>query len=155
MKVALSHPLPIIIGDMNKSVQVLTFILEVSTTWSTTKYYKYYSWSLFWLLVITEGATSRLRRNSSVAFSNHLFGSPNIFEMNFSCLNLANKISGVKNVLNIVVPKYVTSSLPRPELCLSSKSMYLFTLPIGCLNFLGRLYAISIPGVKTKVVQGP
>ena len=43
-----------------------------------------YSLSLFWLLLITEGAPSCLQRNSSVAFRNHLFGSPNILEMNFS-----------------------------------------------------------------------
>ena len=44
----------------------------------------YYSWSLFWFLLITEGAPSRLQWNSSFAFGNHLFGIPTIFEKNFS-----------------------------------------------------------------------
>ena len=42
-----------------------------------------YSWSLFWFLLITEGAPSRLQRNSSFAFRNHSFRIPTFFEMNF------------------------------------------------------------------------
>ena len=41
-------------------------------------------WSLFCFLLITEGEQSRLQRNSSLAFRNHLFGIPTIFEKNFS-----------------------------------------------------------------------
>ena len=44
---------------------------------------RFYSWSLFWFLLITEGAPSRLQRNSCVAFGNHLFGIPTIFVKNF------------------------------------------------------------------------
>ena len=44
----------------------------------------YYSWSLFWFLLITEGAPSRLQRNSSFTLGNHLFGISTIFEKNFS-----------------------------------------------------------------------
>ena len=47
--------------------------------------YYCYSWSLFWFLLITEGAPSRLQRNNCVAFGNHLFEIPTIFEKNFSC----------------------------------------------------------------------
>ena len=43
----------------------------------------YYSWSLFWFLLITEGAPSRLQWNSSSALGNRLFGIPTIFEKNF------------------------------------------------------------------------
>ena len=46
--------------------------------------YFYYSWSLFWCLLITEGAPSRYQWNSVVAFPNHLFGIPTIFEKNFN-----------------------------------------------------------------------
>ncbi len=47
-----------------------------------------YSWSLFCFLLITEGVQSRLQRNSSFAFRNHLFGIPTIFEKNFKCSNI-------------------------------------------------------------------
>ena len=42
-----------------------------------------YSWSLFWFHLITEGASSRLQRNSSFPLGNYLFGIPTIFEKTF------------------------------------------------------------------------
>ena len=44
---------------------------------------KFYSWSLFCFLLIMEGVQSRLQRNSSFVFRNHLFGITTIFEKNF------------------------------------------------------------------------
>ena len=44
----------------------------------------HYSWSLFWFLLITEGAPSRLLWSSNFACRNHLIGTPTIFEINFS-----------------------------------------------------------------------
>ena len=38
-----------------------------------------WSWFLFWFLLITEGAPSRLKRNSSFALGNHLFWDSNHF----------------------------------------------------------------------------
>ena len=43
-----------------------------------------YSWSLFWFHLIMEGAPSRHQQISSIAFGNHSFGIPTIFEKDFS-----------------------------------------------------------------------
>ena len=64
-------------------------LIFLSNKWVSTKnllffFNKYYSWSLFWFLLITEGALSRLQRNSNFAKRNHLFEIPTIFEKNFN-----------------------------------------------------------------------
>ena len=56
---------------------------STSPNWFPWTWWKHYSWSLFWFLLITEGAPSRLQRNSSVAFHNHSFVIPTIFEKDF------------------------------------------------------------------------
>ena len=43
---------------------------------------------MFWLWLITEGAPSRLQQNSSLAFRNHLIGSPSIFEINYRTVQI-------------------------------------------------------------------
>ena len=59
----------------------------IASTYLENWYIHIYSWSVFWFLLITEGVPSRLRRNSSFAFRNHLFGILTIFETNFRIEN--------------------------------------------------------------------
>ena len=68
----------------------------LSRSWNNS----FYSWSLFCFLLITEGVQSRLQRNSSFAFRNHLFGTPSIFEINYSSIKLL--ISIKSNIIDSV-----------------------------------------------------
>ena len=64
-----------------------------------------YSWSLFWFLLITEGALSRLQWNSSFALGNHLFGIQTIFGKKFIKI-FANLYSSFQILFTFIFTKH-------------------------------------------------